>query len=66
MVTGLGVGGRMIESRYWQPTEVFDWDTAGRALSEEEERILRRLLVEEKKYQRVRKPRIRREHFDQE
>ena len=31
-------------AEYWVPKDSFDWGTGGRALSEEEMRILRRLM----------------------
>jgi hypothetical protein len=34
------------QAKYWVPSSAFDWETGGRALSEEERRIARRLQRE--------------------
>lgn len=44
----------------YTPLEPFDWATNGRALSLEEVRHLRRLLVKDGRYEHVRQPELRR------
>lgn len=51
----------------WKPNERFDWDTAGRALSQEERMVLQRIMANEGKGELVRAPtRNDRLYHDQE
>lgn len=53
---------------YWEPAERFDWQTGGRALSEAEIKVLRRLLDDDEENRRLRNATLRREQqfFNQE